>query len=96
MTFLGYVILRQGIYQPVILFPLPFFTTSIMRRFEKLYIRPSTHLSLQRAQQLDHDEQEIRLREEFNTDTFRQPALATEAIYPMSYRRYSGGLPPFN
>ena len=93
MTFLGYVILRQGVYQPLLLFPLPFVTTSVMRKFEKLYINPSTHLSLQRAQQLDCDEREMILRKDFSKDTFRQPALATEAVCPLPYR-YRIDIPP--
>ena len=58
-----------------------------MSRFEETYVKPSSRLSVQRAKQLDSDENEVQVRKEFSKTTYRQPALATGPIYPMPYRR---------
>jgi len=95
VTFLGYIIIRQGYYQPIFLFPLPFFTWSIMRRFNTMYVNPSTQLSLQRAQEIELENKELGafMMSELREGAFRQPALTVDPVHPLPYRRDEISIP---
>jgi len=84
VTLIGYSILREGFYQPLVLFPLPIISILMMRVFQRLYTDPGKYLSLERAMQLDkHATDELT----FGEDTYRQPVLAEKAVEPQAYRK---------
>ena len=93
ITLLGYSILRQGYYQPIILFPLPFITISVLRYNSRTFVDPSKTLCLERATELDKrltvetdasaiDSENIH----FSEDAYRQPVLTEPVMEPMPYR----------
>lgn len=83
ITLIGYTVLRKGIYQPLLLVPLPFITYKMMQRFDRLYTQPSSLLSLDRASQLD---QNSMAKIHFNDDLYRQPVLNESRVEPLPYR----------
>ena len=86
VTLIGYTVLRMGFYQPMVLLPLPLYTVSMMGTFEKLYVQPGNHLSLQRAIELDRQRN---LKMPSTDSVYRQPSLRGEHIEPLPYRRSS-------
>ena len=93
ITLLGYAILREGYYQPIVLFPLPFITIQVARYNSKTFVDPSKTLCLERATELDKrvtvetdeafvDSENIH----FSADAYRQPVLTEPAMEPMPYR----------
>jgi hypothetical protein len=84
VTLIGYTVLRGGIYQPLLLIPLPFVTYIMMQTFERRHVEPSFQLSLERAQELDQDSM-VKIR--FTEDFYRQPVLTEEPkLDPLPYR----------
>lgn len=69
-TLIGYTAMRQGLYQPLFLIPLPFYTYNMMKKFENSYIIPSSLLSLDKASDLDVQSM---VKIQFDEDLYRQP-----------------------
>lgn len=53
VTFIGYTITQECVYQPIFLFPLPLITIYGMNYLHKTYAAPSERLSLERARECD-------------------------------------------
>jgi hypothetical protein len=53
LTLLGYTVTRQCYYQNIALLPLPFVTLYMMNYFHRVFVIPSTRLSLERAREHD-------------------------------------------
>jgi len=85
MTLIGYLIIRGGFLQPLVLVPLPFFTFYMTRIFTAMYDIPSRSLSLERASELDRcshfDQNKV-----FRKNAFRQPVIAEEPPIVKPYR----------
>jgi len=92
VTFLGYLILKQGYFEPIVILPLPFYTLWKNSEFMSLYNAPSNTISLERARELDSrffsgepgTPSTISLH--FSQDSYRQPVLTKPPILPLSYR----------
>lgn len=89
LTLIGYTILREAYYQPLVLSPLPMITTVMMRSFTQLYEVPSTQLSLEMAKDLDENSM---VKLQFTGDHFRQPVLAEGLAEPLPYRTVRNGM----
>ena len=83
ITLTGYMILRNGIYQPLFLLPLPFMTYFMMQTFDRVYAKPSFVMSLDRASQLDHGSM---VKIHFDENLYRQPVLTENRLEPLPYR----------
>ncbi len=83
VTLIGYTILRGGLYQPLLLLPLPFLTYKMMGTFDRVYTQPSLLLSLDRATQLD---KQSMAKIHFNEGLYRQPVLTETRAEPLPYR----------
>lgn len=91
-TLIGYTVLRLGFYQPLVLFPLPFYTYRMMTTFRRLYEEPGQYLSLERAIDLDKQanrsgqmgEKPLQL---FSENIYRQPNLRLETMKPLPYSK---------
>lgn len=86
VTLIGYVIIRAGFYQPVILLPLPFLTLCMMQRFKIAYSDTGMHLSLERGIKLDQGSQSD---VKFSEEMYRQPVLTEGEAKIQPYRRNS-------
>jgi hypothetical protein len=86
VTLIGYTVLRQGFYQPLVLLPLPFYTVAMMSSFKQLYEDPGQYLSLERAVDLDKRSAEHPLKQ-FDENVYRQPNLVPKDMEAMPYRR---------
>mmetsp|Transcript_23134 Transcript_23134/g.34161 ORF Transcript_23134/g.34161 Transcript_23134/m.34161 type:complete len:893 (-) Transcript_23134:388-3066(-) len=91
-TLIGYTVLRLGFYQPLVLFPLPFYTYRMMQTFRRLYEEPGQYLSLERAIDLDKqatksDQLGDKPSHLFSENIYRQPNLRQEIVEPMSFSR---------
>lgn len=75
VTLIGYCLLREGFYQSLMIFPLPFWTFSMLVRFRGTYANASKQLNLERAIKIDGE----RFREQFRDDFYHQP-IRTEKI----------------
>jgi len=93
ITLLGYSILREGYYQPIVLFPLPFITIQVVRYNSSTFVDPSKTLCLERATELDKrltveidasaiDSENIH----FSEYAYRQPVLTEPVMEPLPYR----------
>lgn len=83
VTLIGYTFMREAIYQPLFLSPLPIITTVMMNSFSRTYDVPSAYLSLERSKELDANSM-VKLR--FTETMFRQPVLAEGKVEPLPYR----------
>lgn len=89
VTLIGYTVLRQGFYQPMVLLPLTFYTASMMSVFKHLYKDPGQYLSLERAVDLDKKSTE-QVANAFDENVYRQPILVLEDLEPMPHRSPKG------
>lgn len=80
---MGYLLTREGFFQPLILLPLPFFTWRAMQYLEKVYYEPSLQLSLERAQSIDKSNT---MHDFFTNDAYRQPLLTEQPVHPLPMR----------
>jgi len=89
VSLLGYMLIRQGIYQLGLMFPLPIFTIYMINMFNEVYAVPSRVLSLERAKQVDSQRKEkgTTTIDSFDKNAYRQPSLAVPKSKPMPYRR---------
>ena len=73
------------------LLPLPFLTLNMMKYFNRIYAKPSSVLSLERAKELDSQckEDMEKPHQQFTKDAYRQPSLVASRAEPMPYRRKS-------
>lgn len=86
VTLIGYTVLRQGFYQPLVLLPLPFYTVAMMTSFKHLFEDPGKYLSLERAIDLDKRNVEHPIKF-FDATVYRQPNLVPKDLEAMPYRR---------
>ena len=84
MTFIGYTLIRKGVYQLLVLAPLPFLTVYFNMYIQNRFVSPSTKLSLERAVKIDAREE---CHTEFSDEAYQQPVLTEKATIPKSYRR---------
>lgn len=85
ITLVGYTVLRQGFYQPMLLLPLPLYTWSMMAYFKRIFEDPAGNLSLERAIELDKLDTLI-----FDATVYRQPILIEGDLGPISHNRGEG------
>mmetsp|Transcript_10769 Transcript_10769/g.23042 ORF Transcript_10769/g.23042 Transcript_10769/m.23042 type:complete len:1479 (+) Transcript_10769:104-4540(+) len=91
MTFIGYTLIRRGVYQLILLTPLPFLTIFFNIYLDNRFIKPSRKLSLERAIKIDA------LAEghaEFSEEAYQQPVLTEKAMVPKPYRRKDKEIDP--
>lgn len=81
ITLVGYTVLRQGFYQPMLLLPLPIYTFAMMAYFKRIFEDPAGNLSVERAIELDKIGPPI-----FDESVYRQPILIEEDLEPTPYR----------
>lgn len=86
VTLIGYTVLRQGYYQPLVLLPLLFYTLTMMSTFKDLYAIPGQYLSLERAVDLDK-RNALHPTYSFDQNIYRQPILIPKDLEQMPYRR---------
>jgi hypothetical protein len=91
VTLIGYTVLRQGFYQPLVLLPLPFYTVTMMSTFKNFYEDPGQYLSLERA--IDLDKRTSAEHPAVDENVYRQPNLVPKDLEQMPFRRAksSGG-----
>jgi len=98
ITFIGYVILRQGHFEPLVVFPLPLVTWYMMSNFDRRFVKSSHNNSLERARIIDKEyslKQEspfnsaVDIAESFSVHAYRQPVLNEEIGKPLPYRHGS-------
>lgn len=79
LTFIGYTLIRKGVFQVILLAPLPFLTVFYNRYISNRFVNPSTTLSLERAVKIDalySDSQD------FSDEAYRQPVLTEKTSLP--------------
>ena len=79
LTFIGYTLIRKGIFQIILLAPLPFLTVFFNSFLDDRYVKPSTKLSLERAVKIDAIRKESR---DFSDEAYQQPVLAEKTSLP--------------
>ncbi|KAI2511217.1 Cytosolic domain of 10TM putative phosphate transporter [Fragilaria crotonensis] len=89
VTLIGYTVLRQGYYQPMVLLPLTFYTVTMMSVFKQLYKDPGQYLSLERAVDLDKKRAE-NVADAFDENVYRQPILVFKDLEQMPHRSPKG------
>lgn len=81
LTFIGYTLIRKGVFQIILLAPLPFLTVYFNSYIDNRYVKPSTTLSLERAVKIDALQKESR---DFSDDAYQQPVLTEKTLLPKS------------
>lgn len=81
LTFIGYTLIRRGVFQIILLAPLPFLTVFFNSYIEDRYVKPSTKLSLERAVKIDSNRKESR---DFCDEAYQQPVLTEKNSSPGS------------
>ena len=79
LTFIGYTLIRKGVFQIILLAPLPFLTVFFNSHIDDRYVKPSTKLSLERAVKIDALQEESR---DFNDEAYQQPVLTEKTSLP--------------
>ena len=79
LTFIGYTLIRKGVFQIILLAPLPFLTVFFNSYIDDRYVKPSTKLSLERAVKIDALQEESR---DFNHEAYQQPVLTEKTSLP--------------
>jgi hypothetical protein len=82
-----YTVLREGFYQQILLAPLPLYTLYMMMLIKRLYADKGVHLSLERARELDKQQETWEITKKFDYYAYRQPILSGSYARPMPYRR---------
>merc|ERR1712194_387843 len=80
MTFIGYTLIRKGVFQIILLFPLPFLTVFFNSHIQYRYVEPSKKLSLERAVKIDALSDQS---PEFSDKAYQQPVLIEKASSPL-------------
>jgi len=80
LTFIGYTLIRKGVFQIILLAPLPFLTVYFNNFIEDRYVKPSTKLSLERAVKIDALQKES---QNFCDEAYQQPVLTEKVSLPM-------------
>lgn len=81
LTFIGYTLIRRGVFQIILLAPLPFLTVFFNSYIDDRYVKPSTKLSLERAVKIDSNRKESR---DFCDEAYQQPVLTEKNSLPGS------------
>jgi len=79
LTFIGYTLIRKGVFQIILLAPLPFLTVFFNSFIDDRYVKPSTKLSLERAVKIDARQKESR---DFSEEAYQQPVLTEKTSLP--------------
>lgn len=79
LTFIGYTLIRKGVFQIILLTPLPFLTVFFSSFIDDRYVKPSTKLSLERAVKIDALQKETR---DFSDEAYQQPVLTEKTSLP--------------
>eukprot|EP00986_Skeletonema_menzelii_P015870 scaffold12865_cov152-Skeletonema_menzelii.AAC.7 len=79
LTFIGYTLIRKGVFQIILLTPLPFLTVFFSSFIDDRYVKPSTKLSLERAVKIDALQKETR---NFSDEAYQQPVLTEKTSLP--------------
>jgi hypothetical protein len=80
LTFIGFTLIRKGVFQIMLLAPLPFLTVFFTLYIQSRYVEPSKKLSLERAVKIDAL---LVYPNEFSHATYQQPVLSELASVPM-------------
>lgn len=73
---IGYVVIRQCFYEPILLFPLPFITIYVTRYFRRNFTEAARQLSLERAVERDRlSDLKAKLRSEQEDPNLSSPSL---------------------
>jgi len=80
LTLIGYLIIRLGFYQALMVFPLPFITLKTMDVFKALYVVPGMCISVEKAVELDVAQKNV--QSTFSPDVYRQPVLTEKIVEP--------------
>eukprot|EP00581_Thalassiosira_minuscula_P003127 CAMPEP_0183746620 /NCGR_PEP_ID=MMETSP0737-20130205/66850_1 /TAXON_ID=385413 /ORGANISM="Thalassiosira miniscula, Strain CCMP1093" /LENGTH=1283 /DNA_ID=CAMNT_0025982321 /DNA_START=48 /DNA_END=3899 /DNA_ORIENTATION=+ len=80
MTFIGYTLIRKGVFQIILLAPLPFLTVFFNLLVQRRYVEPSKKLSLERAVKIDAL---LDQSPEFSDEAYQQPVLTEKASVPV-------------
>mmetsp|Transcript_16842 Transcript_16842/g.36372 ORF Transcript_16842/g.36372 Transcript_16842/m.36372 type:complete len:1185 (+) Transcript_16842:163-3717(+) len=80
LTFIGYTLIRKGVFQIILLAPLPFLTVFFTIHIQHRYVEPSKKLSLERAVKIDALSDHS---PEFSDEAYQQPVLTEKASSPM-------------
>ncbi|KAL7554625.1 hypothetical protein ACHAWF_018127 [Thalassiosira exigua] len=78
LTFIGYTLIRKGVFQIILLAPLPFLTIFFTIFIQHRYVTPSRMLSLERAVKIDA----LLDQPEFSDEAYQQPCLTEKASAP--------------
>lgn len=81
LTFIGYTLIRKGVFQIMLLAPLPFLTVFFTLFVQHRYVEPSKKLSLERAVMIDSFLSDQ--SPEFSDEAYQQPVLTEKHHYPV-------------
>lgn len=79
LTFIGYTLIRKGVFQIILLAPLPFLTVFFTMYINHRYVEPSKKLSLERAVKIDSLSDQSPY---FSEEAYQQPVLTKKASVP--------------
>lgn len=79
LTFIGYTLIRKGVFQIILLAPLPFLTVFFTLFINQRYVEPSKKLSLERAVKIDALSDQS---PDFSVEAYQQPVLTEKASAP--------------